>query len=203
MTRRKTKAQKNGDVIFIANLLLREPHLLLNEVRNRINAVRTYQLTLKEVEEDIAASMAGYSYPAVDALDLLRQRELRQINTREAFCWAVYLGDAKQNEKSEVEFLGRKLPRHRAERIVRGFKYELNEKGEMKPVPVTSQTVINTLKGNAEWLRASLAECSRSRRDLLGLDAPKRTEIAVEGDGKLDMSPLLEEAMLRIYGEQS
>lgn len=194
--------QKALDRTFIANLLLRSPHLRLEEMLRELQANRTYQVTLANVKSDLAALREGLDL-SPSAIEYYRTNELNQINMRQAFCWAVFSGDASRTEDGNFEFLGVKMPKRKAETVVKSFEWILDEDGNAKPVPSTSQSRVEMLRGNAEWLRSCLAECSRSRRDLLGLDAPKRSEVAMSGDAALpELPPHLQAIIEKEYGTE-
>ena len=195
---RRDVNQKALDRTFIANLLLRSPHLRPEEIRRELQANRTYHVTPANVQSDLDALREGLDL-SLSAVEEYRAHELTQINMRQAFCWAVFAGDAERNEDGTFEFLGVKLPKHRGETVVKNFEWILDENGKPRPVPSASQSRIEMLRGNAEWLRSCLAECSKSRRELLGLDAPKKSEIAI-GEVKPGLPEHLQAIITEEYG---
>ena len=67
-------------------------------------------------------------------------------------------------------------------------------------VPVSSQTKIDRLSGNKEWLVNCLRECSKARRELLGLDRPVRQEIDVSGSEMLKLTQADVVLLNKAYG---
>ena len=196
---RRSKEQREVDRTFIANLLLRQPHLRIDEIWLELQRNRAYELSVSTIESDIAAVREGTQYLPLTAIEKWRLEELNQINARQSFCWAVFQGSLSLD--GTFEFLGAELPQHRNKTLVQSFEYILDDNGDLQKVPSVAQSKVESLQGNAEWLRSCLSDCSKARRELLGLDAPKKTETTLNaGDGYAKISPEHQEIIDKAYG---
>ena len=197
----RTQAQRLQDRAYIAGLLSRCPHYTTEQIRDELAKERAYEVTMQAVNGDIKQLSASWKEAGVRDFDELRGKELHEIDTVQAFCYAVFFGEASETEITK--FLGKSLPKQRSESVVRSFDYILDDNNELVPRPTGFQTKVEQLRGNAEFLRACLLDCSRERRALLGLDAPKRNEISGVNGGAIELTGDLQNLIDKAYSERN
>lgn len=96
--RKRTKAERELDLVFIADLYLR--HRTQFEIRDELNAVRRYNISRSQIMYDINKIHGRWLESSLVNFDKVKAREMARIDRLEREYWVSWLESKEDRETS-------------------------------------------------------------------------------------------------------
>lgn len=148
--------QREADLEIIRGLYVRGH--TYREIAAKVTELRDYSLSYQTIKNDVDEILSRWRETLVESIDKLKADELAKINEVERQAWAEW-------ERSKLD-----TSRH--------------EEGSNDKTGCFEKDITEGRLGDPRYLEI-IGKCVQKRCDILGLDAPKRSEVTGRGGAPL------------------
>lgn len=177
---KRTPFQREEDLEIISRLY--HDRKTQQEIVDHLSAIRSYVLTRQQISVDIGTLIERLQASQTATLSAQRARELGTVNHVELLALEAFHRCQKERVRTVTEQRG--APGSGKKAQVVGTR--------------ASVTREQSFAAGAQYLQIVL-QCVKRRCELLGLDAPERTEVSGPNGGPVPIHTTMEEALTQIY----
>lgn len=179
---KRTPFQREEDLELISRLY--HDRKTQREIVEHLASVRPYTLSIGQVALDIKTLIERLQASQTATLSAQRARELGTVNHVELLALEAFHRCQKERVRTVTEQRGAPGSGKKAGPQVLGTK--------------ASVTREQSFAAGAQYLQIVL-QCVKRRCELLGLDAPERTEVSGPNGGPVPIHTTMDEALTQIY----